>query len=123
MTQEWTKNVTPQVYLKRWPNGPQAKLALSITKGLTLSPEDGRVRFFSPRSKGLQVVVDAIIWSKIETPAGTQTLQTAGLRADFENGYYQTDNLKMIEYLTNIYADKRYPVVRTDVPTKSAKTL
>jgi len=124
MLQEWTKKVSPENYLKKWPNGPEAGLARQLTASDELKPTaDGRVRFFSPKSKGLQLVVDAVIWAKIETPSGVQTLQTQGLRAEFEDGVYQTDNHKMIEYLTNIYADKRYPVVRTDVTTKSAKTL
>jgi len=123
MTQEWTKKVSPERYLNTWPQGPAAELARSLLAGVSavLNADRKRVRFFSPRSRGLQIVIDPVIWAKVETPGGTQVLQTQGARAEFELGVFLTDDPKMIEYLTNIYNDPRYPVVRTDIKTKSAR--
>jgi len=128
MTQEWTKQVSPQRYVNTWPNGPSAELARSILATKTGGDvkavdgtQEGEVRFFSPRSKGLQIVIEAKVWARVDTPAGSQILQTEGVRAEFVLGILVTKDPKMIEYLTNIYDDPRYPVVRTDIKTKSSR--
>jgi len=119
----WTKKVTPERYLKMWPNGPEAKLALQLTTGLVegLPPTNSdKVRFFSPNARGLTIVVDSKKWIKSQTPGGEMTLQTEGITVNFENGCFETDNPQIIEYLTLTYKDRRYPVVRTDKETASA---
>jgi len=127
MTQEWTKKVTPERYLATWPKGPAAELAKQFIEVPGNEPHDpvgtsvGEVRFFSPRSKGLQIVIEAKVWARVNTPAGSQILQTEGVRAEFQLGILVTKDPKMIEYLTNIYNDPRYPVVRTDIKTKSSR--
>jgi len=121
MGQEWTMKVSPEKYLKTWPNGPEAQLALRITKGIP-DVEGGRIRFFSPQSRGLQIVVESVKWHTLQTPGGSHTTQTEGIRVEFDNGYYESNNPTIIDYLTNEYRDKRFPVVRTDMQTASAHT-
>ena len=118
MTKEWTKKVSPEHYLKLWPKGPEAKLAHQLVNKLEAPLKN--IRFFSPRSAGLNVVVTPKVWVKQQTPAGEMTLQSEGLKAEFDNGMFETDNEDIIEFLTNIYDDKRYPVVRQDESTNSA---
>jgi len=115
---EWTKQVTPERYLKVWPNGPEAKLARAIVAGL--SEEAESIKFYSPEAAGLSLVVESINWIKEETPGGTRTIQTDGKSVKFENGIFESDDEEVIEYLTNIYKDRRFPVVRTDLSTASA---
>lgn len=117
----WKMQVSPENYLKKWPNGPEAKLALKLTQGVP-DAGGGIVRFFSPRSSGLQLVVESIKWHTTQTPGGNHTTQTSGIRVEFDNGYFQTDDPRVIDYLTKEYKDKRFPVVRTDMQTASAHT-
>jgi len=120
-TTQWTKIVTPERYLKTWPNGPEAALALRLTKGIPNSGD--KIKFFSPRSAGLSIVVESKKWIKTQTPGGEMTLQTPGIVAEFSDGRFETDDETIIEYLTSIYKDKRFPVVRPDMPTKSSATI
>ncbi len=130
---QWTSKFSPERYLQNWPKGPQADLAREhiTTRGIgdpvkddidpDLSPKsNGQIRFFSPRSNGLQVVVTAIAWIKEVTPAGERTIQAPGKTAKFENHLYISDDPEIIEYLTNVYSDRRFPVVRNDMTTASA---
>mgnify|MGYP003145369324 CR=1 FL=1 len=77
--------------------------------------KEGAVTFYSPRAKEQTVVVEPQEWLTTRTPAGDRTIQSPGKTAQFSNGMFITDDPDIIEYLTNVYSDKRHPIVRTDV--------
>ena len=134
---KWNKKVGPERYLATWPNGPAAELARQIL-GVKAQPIDSLVdtrdrtgyrsddvepvRFFSPASNGLSVIVAPKEWVVNKTPAGDRTIQTPGKTAQFENNIYITSDPEIIEFLTTTYTDKRYPIVRDDMKTASAHT-
>jgi len=122
---EWTKKVSPERYLATWPQGPAAELAKEIIDDRYLSvkrdkPSSTKVRFFSHRSPGLNIVVEPKEWMVVKTPAGERTIQSPGKCAQFANNIFITDDPEIIEYLTNTYKDRRYPVIRDDIQTQCA---
>lgn len=86
----------------------QVAPAISPTKAS--SAGKGRVRFTSPRSPELGVVVVPIEWMVMQVPGGTKAMQTKGKRVDFKNGVYETDDPEIINYLENVYKDDRWPI-------------
>jgi hypothetical protein len=118
--EKWTKKATPERYLRSWPNGPEAELAKEIL-GVSEAPpkESIKVRFFSPRASGLNIIVHAKEWFTQQTPSGSRTIQSKGKSAQFVNSLFNTEDPDIIEYLTNTYKDKRFPVVRDDIRTAS----
>ena len=123
---EWNAKVSPERYLNTWPNGPQAALAKQhIAAGRTggnAPTPNGKVRFFSPRSVGMTVIVVPTEWMTQQTPAGSRTIQSQGKQANFENNIFVTDDPEIIQYLTHEYKDRRFPIVRDDMRTASAVT-
>lgn len=134
---EWTKKVSPERYLATWPMGPAAELAKQTIEARVSSapydtgndvslPDDvdpvkiSKVRFFSPKSGGLSIVIEPKEWMVVRTPAGERTIQSPGKTAQFENNIFLTDDPEIIEYLTNTYSDRRFPIVREDIQTESA---
>lgn len=79
----------------------------------------GRVKFFSPRSAELRVVVAPTRRGFVQTPQGSMDTVFMGKSAQFMNGEYETDDPEIIEHLTSKYNDRRYPVVNlTKVESK-----
>ena len=123
---KWNKKVSPERYLKQWPNGPAAKQAKKIVAmhevaSLTQEVPNhvGPVRFFSPRSNGLSVVVQPKEWYTQQTPSGSRTIQSEGKTAQFKNSIFVTEDPEIIEYLSHTYKDRRFPVVREELKTAS----
>jgi hypothetical protein len=121
---EWKMKVSPERYLKQWPNGSKAKLARQLcetpgNESHDPSPVTSKVRFFSPRSNGLNIVVQAKEWFTQQTPGGSRTIQSEGKTAQFVNSIFVTEDTDIINYLTDTYNDKRFPVVREDCRTAS----
>jgi len=73
------------------------------------------ITFYSPRAKEQIVICIAQQWVTQVTPAGNRTIQTPGKTAEFKNGIFKTYDEEIINYLTDVYADKRFPIVRTDI--------
>lgn len=122
----WTKNVSPERYLATWPQGPSADLARQYVNGtgtpseVPEEPISKDIRFFSPKSGSLNIVVEPKEWMVVKTPAGERTIQSPGKTAQFMNNIFTTEDPEIIEYLTNTYADRRFPIVRDDLQTQSA---
>ena len=133
---EWNMKASPERYLSTWPNGPKAELAREIVNTDTggthqgyVDPGDSpkpvinqpqKVRFFSPKSGGMNIVIEPKEWMVVKTPAGERTIQSPGKNAQFTNNIFITDDSVIIEYLTHTYNDRRFPVVRDDMQTESA---
>lgn len=78
-----------------------------------------KVKFFSPRSAELRVVVAPTRRGFVQTPQGSMDTVFMGKSAQFMNGEYETDDPEIIEHLTSKYNDRRYPVVNlTKVESK-----
>jgi hypothetical protein len=77
--------------------------------------KEREVTFFSPRAKEQAIVVIPVEWLTQETPAGSRTIQSKGKIAQFIDGIFRTSDPEIVAYLTNVYTDKRFPVVRTDI--------
>ena len=76
--------------------------------------------FPSHDPRGLRIVVEADSYKEFKTPSGTRVLPVKGKIAEFEEGIFKTTDPEIIEYLTDVYKDRRYPVVRQDAETASA---
>lgn len=74
------------------------------------SESKGRVRFTSPRSPELGIVVKPTEWMVMQIPGGSKPMQIKGKRADFVAGVFETDDAEIIDYLENVYKDDRWPI-------------
>ena len=140
LRETWTGIFGPERYIKMWPIGPKADLArqiiaeetgvvpdvieakevVEVKPTLTVPEEPKKVRFFSPKSGGINIVIEPKEWLVTRTPAGDRTIQSPGKSAQFENNIFITDDPVIIEFLTHKYKDRRFPIVREDVTTQSA---
>lgn len=73
-------------------------------------PEVGLQRFVSSRAPYLTVVVEPERQGFINTAAGSMHTTLPGIKIQFTNGIFETDDPKLIDYLENKYKDRRYPV-------------
>lgn len=75
------------------------------------SAHPGPTTFFSPRAKGLVVTVRPTEWKLVQTPTGDRQVPVEGKYAEFDGGYYSTDDAEIIEYLKTKYNHSRYPII------------
>ena len=77
-------------------------------------PEESQeepVRFMSTRAPEMVVVVRPDEWQNIDGPGGSRMRLMKGKRIEFHRGEYITADPDEIDYLENVYEDRRYPVL------------
>lgn len=74
-----------------------------------------KVRFLSPKSPGLTVVVSPEHWGTVKTPVGDKMMLAKGKSATFVNGVFETNDPEIIEYLEEVYKDPRFPVLSSRI--------
>lgn len=73
------------------------------------------VRFVSSRSSGLTVVIRPKRRGFVNTSGGSiETVVDEGKKVTFVQGELKTSDPEIIDYLTNIYKDARFPITRVD---------
>lgn len=103
---------------------PQEKLSNHIKRYHPLQAGDAKgrensssapapkvVRFVSPRSPSLTVVIKPTRRGFVNTPQGSMDTVFPGLSIQFREGVFETDDPEIIQYLSEEYKDRRFPVV------------
>lgn len=78
-------------------------------------------KFFSPRSAELRVVVKPRHRGFMVTPQGQVDIVHEGKSAQFVNGEFETTDPDIINHLTKVYRDPRYPVVNMSAVEREVK--
>lgn len=84
---------------------------VAVAEGASAPSVSRTVRFVSPKSANLRVVIKPTAWERVLSPgaAGQQVIQTVqieGKAAQFVDGLFTTEDPVIIEYLENVYSKK-----------------
>jgi len=80
-------------------------------------------RFISPRASALHIVIRPTRQGFVMTTSGVQmSTEISGKSVTFVNGELNTADPEVIKYLTEVYGNRRYPVVDMTETEEIART-
>lgn len=86
-----------------------------------MHPTRKSITFVSPASRELRVVIKPVRQGFITTQGGTSAVMLDGLTVQFRDGSLTTDDPAVIDYLKNVYSDKKFPIIDMTETVAQAK--